>query len=374
MSRSNRDAGGYRGRRTVTDVLKVIAWILAVLVVLAVAGVIYLQRYMVYTDEGARLELPPFLQSLRQGGGENPAGGSASLPNQGDVSIDIQPAGSQSEERDPQGPEVERPAKFALQLSVDDVVDGSAAQKLAEAGADALVLEVKGASGMLAWRSAVSEAERGQVNGTQTTTDALRQWNAGEVYTIARVCCFRDDTAAYHLNKLALHQSNGTWRDTLGIRWFSPAQDKVQAYIANLCGELGELGFDEIVLEQFTFPTQGHLERIIRGDDYNSAQFSSEMESFLTQVHTAVEPYGAKISLWVERDTLAGTENVSGVDSSMLERFAARLWVEEDGLTPVPLDLLERAGITGGAGRLVEIRDAHRENAAVPQAVLFPTE
>lgn len=374
MSRSNRDAGGYRGRRTVTDILKVIAGILAVLVVLAVAGVIYLQRYMVYTDEGAKLELPPFLQSLRQGGKKNPSDGSASLPNQGDVSVDIQPAGSQSEGQDPQGPEVEKPAGFALQLSVDDVVNGSAAQKLAEAGADALVLEVKGGSGMLAWRSNLPEAERGQVNGTQATTDALRRWNAGEVYTIARVCCFRDDTAAYHLNSLALHQSNGTWRDTLGIRWFSPAQDRVQAYIANLCGELGELGFDEIVLEQCTFPIQGSLERIIRGDDYNSARFSSEMESFLTQVRTAVEPYGAKVSLRVERDTLAGTENVSGVDGSMLERFAARLWVEEDGLTPAPLDLLEQAGITGGAERLVEIREARAENAASSQAVLFPVE
>ncbi len=54
MGRSNRDVGGYRGRRTVTDILKLIAIILGVLVVLAVAGVIYLQRYVVYTDEIGR--------------------------------------------------------------------------------------------------------------------------------------------------------------------------------------------------------------------------------------------------------------------------------------------------------------------------------
>ena len=65
MGSSNRDVGGYRGRRTVTDVLKTIAIVLVVLVVLAVAGVVYLQRYMVYTDEGVKLELPPFLQMLR---------------------------------------------------------------------------------------------------------------------------------------------------------------------------------------------------------------------------------------------------------------------------------------------------------------------
>ena len=53
MSRSNRDVGGYRGRKTVTDILRMIAIALAVVVVLVLAGVVYLQRYLVYTDDGA---------------------------------------------------------------------------------------------------------------------------------------------------------------------------------------------------------------------------------------------------------------------------------------------------------------------------------
>lgn len=67
MGRANKDVGGYRGRRTATDVLKLIAIILGVLVVPAVAGMLYLQKYMVYTDEGVKLELPP---SSRCSGGE----------------------------------------------------------------------------------------------------------------------------------------------------------------------------------------------------------------------------------------------------------------------------------------------------------------
>ena len=42
MSRSNRDVGGYRGRKTVTDILRMIAIALAVVVVLVLAGVVYL--------------------------------------------------------------------------------------------------------------------------------------------------------------------------------------------------------------------------------------------------------------------------------------------------------------------------------------------
>lgn len=369
MGRANKDVGGYRGRRTVTDILKLIAIILGVLVVLAVAGMLYLQKYMVYTDEGVKLELPPFLQALR---GERPSeepGGSASLPDPGSVSVVVEPDGSASEPP----PEPEKPS-LALQLSVDDVVNGAAAAKLEEAGADVLILEVKSRDGKLAWLSEQPVAERSRVNGTQASTDAIRQWNQGEVYTVARVRCFRDDSAPYYNNAMALRQGNGNWRDELGLRWLSPANDRSQAYIAGLCGELAGLGFDEIVLEDFSFPIKGKVDRINRGESYDPASFTAELEDLLAQVQSAVEPYGTKLSLRVERDTLAGAETLSGVTPQLLEQYAARIWAEDDGLTPAPQDLLEPAGITGGTDRLVSITAAYTEDGPTAQAVLFPAE
>lgn len=367
MGRANKDVGGYRGRRTATDILKLIAIILGVLVVLAVAGMLYLQKYMVYTDEGVKLELPPFLQVLR---GERPSekpGGSASLPDPGSVSVVVQPDGSTSEPQQP-----ERTASFALALPVSDVVGGTAAAKLEEAGADELILEVKSQDGKLAWLSGQAAAERSRVNGSQEATDAIRQWNQGDVYTIARVCCFRDDSAPYYNNAMALRQGNGNWRDELGLRWLSPANDRSQAYIAGLCGELAGLGFDEIVLEHFAFPTQGKVDRINRGESYDPAQLTAEMEDLLSQIQRAVEPYGTKISLRVGRDTLTGAETLSGVTPQLLEQYAARIWVEDDGLTPAPQDLLESAGITGGTDRLVSVTSVYAEDGPVAQAVLFP--
>ena len=44
MGRANKDVGGYRGRRTITDILRFIAIALAVVVVLVLAGVFYLQK------------------------------------------------------------------------------------------------------------------------------------------------------------------------------------------------------------------------------------------------------------------------------------------------------------------------------------------
>ena len=368
MSRSKRDVGGYRGRRTITDILRLIAIVLAVLVVLAIGVMVYLQRYIVYTDEGTRLELPPFLESLRQNREPKEPDGSASLPDPGDLNVVEDPTGSQSE---PVEPDPEETAGLALALPVSDVTGGTAAARLEEAGADALILEVKDQEGKLAWTSALAVAARAQVNGTQAAGEALRQWNEGEVYTIARVCCFRDNSAPYYYNRMALRQGSNNWRDELGLRWLSPAQADAQAYIAGLCGELAALGFDEIVLEHFSFPVQGKLNRINRGDSYDAGRFTAVLEDFLSQVERELEPYGTKLSLRVGRDTLAGAEDSSGVTPQLLERYASRVWVEDDGQLPAPLDLLGQAGITGGADRLVSITGAQKPDSPVTQAV-FP--
>ncbi len=332
MGRISKDVGGYRGRRTATDILKLIAIVLGVLVVLAVAGMLYLQRYLVYTDEGPKLELPPFLQMLRGEDASKEPGGSASLPDPGDVSVVVDPDGSGSEEP-PEEPE--KPG-LAIQLSVDDVVSGAAAAKLEEAGADRLILEVKDPDGKLAWLSNQPAAQRSKVSGSQEVTDAIRRWNQGEVYTIARVCCFRDDSAPYFNNAMALRRGQYNWRDEQGLRWLSPASDRAQAYIAGLCGELAELGFDEIVLEQWYFPVGGKTENITCGDRYNPGAFTTELESFLNQVADAVNGSSAgltTVSLRFTGDMLGEGSAVSGVTPELLQQFSGRIWGDKESLS-----------------------------------------
>ena len=352
MGRANRDVGGYRGRRTITDILRFIAIALAVIVALVLAGLFYLQKYLVYTDEGVRLDLPPLLQMFRRE--EKGPAGSGSLP---DVSVVIDPAGSQPE---PQ-PGEEKPAGFALQLTVDDVTGGSAAAKLEQAGAEALVLEMKAPSGQLGWRSQLFTADWAEVNAPESNNEALKQWNGGDVYTIARVCCFRDDSVPYSMNNLALRRGNYNWRDELGLRWLSPAHGEAQAYIAGLCGELGALGFDEIVLEQFYFPAGGNTDSINRGDRYDPASFTAGLEDLLTQVRGAVEPYGTKVSLRIAGEALGEGSAVSGVTPELLERFGDRIWGDLGGLAALPG--LERE-------RTVRIVSQAGEDSAVFQAVI----
>lgn len=57
---SQRRYNGYHGRTTAWDVLKVVLGLLAIMLVLALVGLTIGQRYIVYTDDGVRLELPFF--------------------------------------------------------------------------------------------------------------------------------------------------------------------------------------------------------------------------------------------------------------------------------------------------------------------------
>lgn len=352
MAYSRGGYSGYHGRRTLNDLLKLIAAVLAVLVVLMLGLLFFGQDYLVYTDDGLRLDLP-FLQE------EEPE-----LPEPGDISVVIQPQGEDKPE-----PEPEEPAMTALELPVEAVLDGTALDKLEEAGANALILEMKDQEGKLAWVSEQMGSYMEHVNGgDQEVNEALKRWNQGEVYTVARVCCFRDNTVPYYRRAMAIRSGQGNWRDELGLRWMDPASEETQDYLAALCGELAQLGFDEIVLEQCSFPIRGNRQTISEGVD--PARYPQVMDQFLAQVERTLAAGETKLSIRIEREHLTG-EN-GGLTSTTLNK-SGRLWMERDGESPNLTVALVAAGITDAQERLVELTSDLSGEEEGPRAVLTGT-
>ena len=353
MRRSKGGYSGYRGRRTSTDVLRTVAIALGVLVVLVIAALLYLQSHLVYTDDGVRVDLPFGL--FRE---EDP------LPDPGNVSVverTEQGDASEEEAAGPREPEAEPLA--ALELPLSAVLDGTAGQRLAQAGANALAMELKDGSGQLAWRSEQPLAALAGVNGDEAVDRALEELEAAGVPVIARLTCFRDDAVPYYDMDAALGSGQGNWRDELGLRRMSPASQEARDYLAGLCGELAALGVDEIVLEQATFPVEGELDLINSNGNYEPAAFSAQMETFLGQVSEALAPYGTALSLRLEGAELSRPED-SGLTAGLAERFAARVWAREGALTADQIALL------GGADRLVSVVD-RLEDAAGARASLL---
>lgn len=351
MRRSHRGYSGYRGRRTSTDVLRIVAVALGALVVLAAAALFYVQNYLVYTDDGVRVDLPFGLFREED-----------SLPGPGNVSVVERTQGDEASRDAPREPEAEPLAVLEVPLSA--VLDGTAGRELEQAGVNALAVELKDGSGRLAWRSEQPLAELAGVNGDEAVNRALEALEADGVAVIARLTCFRDDAAPYYDTAVALRSGQGNWRDELGLRRMSPASPEARDYLAGLCGELAALGVDEIVLEQAAFPAAGELSLINRDGNYDPDQFAGQMEAFLGQVSEALAPCGAALSLRLEGEELSRPED-SGLTAALAGRFAARVWVRAGALTAGQTALL------GGEDKLVSIVDRLEERASGAQAFLL---
>ena len=63
---SRRRYSGYHGRSGARNILRGIVCLLVIVLMLVLAGLIIGQRYLVYTDDGVRLELPFFHREQAQ--------------------------------------------------------------------------------------------------------------------------------------------------------------------------------------------------------------------------------------------------------------------------------------------------------------------
>lgn len=356
MRRSQRGYSSYRGRRTLTDVLKIVAAVLGVLAVVLLVAV------WIGGKDGLPLKLPDVFQ---QDGGQSDVSGDGQEDDQSGGT------GSESGQEEPDTSQPEQPEQesvmTALELPVSAILDGTAAAQLEQAGANALVLTMKDEEGLLAWNSQQALAQSYGVNaGDETVQQQLQAWNQGEVYTVARVCCFRDNTIPYHRNDLAMRASYGNWRDEKGLRWLNPASEGAREYLAGLCGELAAMGFDEILLECAGFPTAGSVDRITSG----AGEQAQAVSAFVELVEQAVAPYGTKISLRVEAGTLTGELPECGITAGLLSQLEGQIWMVA-GTEPAPQALLTQAGVTGGEERLVAIVPQLEQDTQIAQAELL---
>ena len=75
--------------------------------------------------------------------------------------------------------------------------------------------------------------------------------------------------------------------------------------------ECAQLGFDEILLEEFAYPAEGKLQKI----DYsgNTMGTTEALTLLLQQLRDALEPYGTRLSLLVTEELLqTGADEESG--------------------------------------------------------------
>lgn len=207
-------------------------------------------------------------------------------------------------------------------LSLDQLSD---AQTLAD-GYDGVILPMKTADGALGYVSALPlAADAGASSGDPDRNEALRALNdTPGLYTVAQVSCLRDSALVREEPGLSLHRVSGSpWLDESRQGWLDPAQPQVQSYLIGLCRELAQLGFDEILLTDCGFPTQGDLDSLRAMEEKEET-----LETFCRQLQGALADTPVTLSVMGQRDSVTA-DPVSGQTTALLATFG-RVWTQAE--------------------------------------------
>lgn len=250
MARSN-GPEVYRGRRKRLNVLGVVFGALAALILLTVVLFFGLQKYIVFEHDGVRVALPG-----AAAGEDGPLPNDETAPGQVNAVLEITDPDYSAVPAAAGEGLADMAAVFVPAQDVSMSGVGRYMSVMSSYNANALVLEVKPVSGQLVWASSSPTAAAYSLNGTldlEAMVAALRQQD-DELYLVAQLSCCIDGLLAERCPSAALRFATGAaYADSEGA-WLDPYSATVSAYLTELCSELAEMGFDELLLKSLSLP------------------------------------------------------------------------------------------------------------------------
>lgn len=248
----------YRTRRKL-KIAGTIAMVLTLVICVTwLCWVIWLQRYVVYTDEGAKLD---FNRSANEVIGEVPKAPVASLEvpvyyNEGANAIDTEQELTQLNGYYITNELLKTPAyaeMFKRQI-----------QRL-DAGTPVMI-EMKGPYGSFFYQSKLGDAVISQSTDLTVMSELVDLIKSKGCYAIAQVSAFRDRSFGVTHVSGGLYMLNrkGLWMDQGGMYWLDPTNATAISWITSVVLELKEMGFNEVVLADYCFPDTDQI--IFNGD------------------------------------------------------------------------------------------------------------
>lgn len=316
---------GYHGRRKRQ---KVVVTLVLVIVVLLCAAFLLMQNYIIYDDSGkVRIDLPFF----------DRADEDTPPLSDDEVNLDIV---EPEEEISTLQPVKELHARLVGSL----VLTRDPQKTLESTPEEDIVIEVKRVNGSITYASEAVIPEEVDVAQEDTMTN-LKAILAGEKYVVARMSTFCDSYFVRAYRDAALSRENGGyWYDADSRTWLEPTHPQTVAYITGLCQELTALGFDELMLDHFAYPTTGNLSAIDGLDQVDQAAVLADFAAALR----ANLPEGTVLGM-VLRNDLAVED---GIDADLITRYFDRVYVTANVDAAA---LQEGLGESYGAERIVAI-------------------
>ncbi len=236
----------YRTKLRLRKILKISALVVGIVIAFLAVMLIYHKRYVVYTSDGAVIDLSQTQEPTRP---------ITATEQSGDPTEDVniifdEPTPDLSEEESFSGYYID----IAMLQDPDAVYE--AVQAL-EAPA-VVMIDLKSSSGMFYYSTGIDGAPLAEID--VTVVDSILAYLRSHGFTvIARVEAFRDRSYAieHQANGLAL-KGGALWSDE-GYYWVDPGDEIAVDYLQQIVRELSSHGITEIVFDDFYFPENASI-------------------------------------------------------------------------------------------------------------------
>ena len=209
----------------------------------------------------------------------------------------------------------------------------------------------------------------------------LEQLRAKNIWTIARIATFRDNSQiAVHPEYYLTRADGRIWRDNKGNAWLDPASVGVHSYVADFSKSVADLGFDELQYDYIRFPSDGDVSKII----YQAFQASTTpkydvLRDFFAFLDHEIKSYKPEIILSADLFGLVATGEDLGIGQRLIDvgehfdyislmlypsHFYSGFYVPADGVRnlpaiSLPYDSKIKAEITSANPALVVLRSLY---------------
>ena len=246
----------YRHRRTLQRVGTLLAVLLVILTITWLCWVVWLQRYVVYTDKGAELNFALSSYDITGKEAVEPkAQQNVSIfYNEGADAIDTTHEMTQLNGYYITSDMFQQDIDYVM-LQVERFPSGTP-----------VMIDMKGGFGSFFYQSNLPDAVVSASTNIEKVSQLITRLHTKGFYTIAKISAFQDRSYGESHVSSGLYMLNrkGLWMDPEGMYWLDPTNATTTSWITSVVLELRDMGFDEVLLDDFCFPNSDKY--IFNGD------------------------------------------------------------------------------------------------------------
>ena len=196
---------------------------------------------------------------------------------------------------------------------------------------NAVVIDVKEDNGYITYFSENERLESICIGVISDISLLMSIFKENNIYTIARLVCFKDPVRANMSPELAISGKNGAiWTDQGGVAWLDPYNFLAWEYLATVAKDAAGVGFDEIQLDYVRFPADGNLGQIDYGSEAEEKSKAEVIIEFIEFMKSELEETRARLSADVFGIIAVGKGDFEGIGQDL-----DLMWEPLDSVCPM---------------------------------------